>query len=150
LSAASPAEGVLVIDASLFVQIFVEEPRTQNVVRYLADQHRTDRFVGPSILVSETAAAITKKLRRREIGPQAAREAFANLQQALSSGSFELFPTNDFLSPAFEFSIKLHHPLHDCLYLAVAAIHRARLVTVDEKLADKARTVGIHAHLIEP
>jgi predicted nucleic acid-binding protein len=139
---------LLVIDASLFVQIFIEEPRTQNVVRYLTDQHQTDRFVAPSILASETAAAITKKLRRREISPHSAREAFADFQRAISDGSFELFPANDFLKPAFELSIRLHHPLHDCLYLAVANIHGARLVTVDERLADKAHAAGIRAHLI--
>ena len=148
MSAVAAAGGLLVIDASLFVQLIVEEPQTASIARYLSEEHRTDRFIAPSILASETAAAITRKLRRREIGPQSAREAFESLQQALADGSFELLPANDFLQPAFELSLKLHHSLHDCMYLAVARIQRALLVTVDQTLAGKAQAAGVQSRLV--
>jgi predicted nucleic acid-binding protein len=143
-----PQAGLLVVDASLFVQLFVEEPATAAIAAYLSEQHKTDRFLAPSILASETAAAITKKLRRREIDIRSAREAFAGLQQTLREGVFELLPANDFIEAAFDLSVQLHHPLHDCLYLAIAKAHTAMFATRDDVLAVKARAIGIEADLV--
>ena len=145
---AFPQVGALVVDASLFVQLFVEEPATAAITAYLSEQHKTDRFLAPSILASETAAAITKKLRRKEIDVRSARGAFASLQQTLSDGTFELLPANDFIDTAFELSLRLHHPLHDCLYLAMAKTHAALFATRDDVLAAKARGIGIETDLV--
>jgi predicted nucleic acid-binding protein len=145
---AFPQVCAVVVDASLFVQLFVEELATAAITEYLSEQHKMDRFLAPSILASEAAAAITKRLRRKEIDVRSAREAFASLQQTLIEGAFELLPANDYIDQAFELSVKLHHPLHDCLYLAVAKAHAALFATRDDVLAAKARRIGLETDLV--
>jgi len=147
LIAAPQPEG-LVIDANLFVQLVLEEPGSDSIDAFLFERHRTDRLLAPSILASETAAAITKKFRRRQISRQSAESAFQSLRQTLTEGTFELLPSNDFLGAAFGLSLKLHHPLHDCLYLAAARTLGVAFATRDKILATKALSAGIETELV--
>ena len=145
---AVPQPEALVVDANLFVQLIVEEPASAAVDAFLFEQHKTDRLVAPSILASEAAAAITKKMRRREISLQSAKSAFASIRESMTDGTFELLPANDFLDEAFSLSLTLHHPLHDCLYLAVAKRLALPFATRDKVLALKAQKAGIDAELV--
>ena len=138
----------VVVDANLFVQLIVEEPASSAVDVFLFEQHKTDRLVAPSILASEAAAAITKKVRRREISLPSAQAAFANIRESMTDGTFELLPANDFLDDAFSLSLTLHHPLHDCLYLAVAKRLALTFATGDKILALKAQRAGIDAEIV--
>lgn len=104
--------------------------------------------MAPSILVSETAAAITKKLRRKEIRRESAMEAFRDWQMILGDRVFTIFAANDLVDTAFEFSLRLHHPLHDCIYLALAQSQEAAIATCDDALARKAREIGIAVEMI--
>ena len=145
---AAPQSESLIVDANLFVPLVLEEPGSDFVDAFLFERHRTDRLLAPSILASEAAAAITKKLRRRQISRQSAESAFQSLRQALAEGTFELLPANDLLDPAFYLSLKLHHPLHDCLYLAAAQTLNVAFATRDKILAAKALSAGIETELV--
>ncbi|HUB86013.1 MAG TPA: type II toxin-antitoxin system VapC family toxin [Rhizomicrobium sp.] len=138
----------LVVDASAVVQLLLAEPDTEPVDAYLLHDPRWSSLIAPSILVSETAAAITKKVRRKDITSVSAREAFRDWQDMLASDVFALIPANDLIDAAFELSLKLHHPLHDCLYLALAKDREAAIATRDTVLARKAREMGFQAELI--
>jgi predicted nucleic acid-binding protein len=138
----------LVVDASIAVQIVLEEPASEAVKNYLAEGTRWDPLIAPSIIVSETTAAITKKVRRKELSQILARAVFVTWREILSGGLLALTPANDLIDEAFELSLKLHHPLHDCLYLALAQRHAAALATRDIILARKATALGLEAELI--
>jgi predicted nucleic acid-binding protein len=142
------SKSLLVVDASALVQLLLAEPGTESVDANLLHDPKWSALIAPSILASETAAAITKKVRRKEITPVSAREAFQDLRAMLGSDVFALFPANDFIEPAFALSLKLHHPLHDCLYLALAQGRNAALATRDTILARKARELGLTTELI--
>ena len=66
----------------------------------------------------------------------------------LRANVFDLSPANDLLEDAFELSLKLHHPLHDCLYLALAQSRKAAVATRDSILARKARELRLETELI--
>ncbi len=138
----------LVVDASVAVQIILEEPASEVVRAYLADANRWHPLLAPSIIVSETVAAITKKVRRKEIDRTSARAAFLTWRELIDGGLFVLIPANDLLEAAFELSLSLHHPLHDCVYLALAKERGAAIATRDAVLAPKARQVDLKAELI--
>jgi predicted nucleic acid-binding protein len=106
------------------------------------------RLLAPSILASEVAAAITKVLRMRKITRSEAEESFENWQQLLAADVFELLHANSLLSEAFDLSVRTHHALHDCLYLAVAQREQATLLTADNVFARKARAEHIDTEAI--
>jgi predicted nucleic acid-binding protein len=138
----------LVVDASAVVQLLLAEPGTEPVDASLLHDPRWSVLLAPSILVSETAAAITKKVRRKDITSASAREAFRDWRAMLGGDVFALVPANDLIDNAFELSLKLHHPLHDCLYLALGRERSAAIATRDLVLARKARELGLEAELI--
>jgi predicted nucleic acid-binding protein len=105
-------------------------------------------LIAPSILATETSAAITKKVRRKEISEISALEAFRAWREILDRGLFELAPANDLIDPAFELSLRLNHPLHDCLYIALAQRHECALATRDAAMDSKARTLRMQVELI--
>jgi predicted nucleic acid-binding protein len=37
-------------------------------------------------------------------------------------------------------AVDLHHPVYDCLYLSLAVLRRARMVTADERFAKKVQS----------
>jgi predicted nucleic acid-binding protein len=50
----------------------------------------------------------------------------------------QLVPEESILKQAIELSVKIRHSLQDCLYLAVAEMHRIPLITADEPFFKKA------------
>jgi predicted nucleic acid-binding protein len=138
----------LVVDASIGVQIVVEERASEAVKTLLGERRDWHPLIAPSIVVSETVAAITKKVRRKEPDSVLARSAFLAWQDIVTGGLFVLTPANDLLDAAFELSLRLHHPLHDCIYLALAEAQTAAIATCDDALARKAREIGIAVEMI--
>lgn len=139
---------LLVVDASAVVQLLLAEPGTDIVDANLLHDPQWSALIAPSILVSETAAAITKKVRRKEISTASAMEAFHDWQAMLDSDVFTLCPANELIAEAFELSLKLRHALHDCLYLALAQTCNASIATRDAALARKAKELNLEAELI--
>jgi predicted nucleic acid-binding protein len=138
----------LVVDASLAVQLVLAEPGSTKIESYFAEGVDWNPLIAPSILVSETAAAITKKLRRKEINEASARDAFQVWREILSRGLFELVPANDLIDDAFALSLRLNHALHDCLYIALAQSQDCALATRDGVMAQKALALGLPVELI--
>ncbi len=138
----------LVVDASAVVQLLLPEPGTEPVDARLLQDLQWSSLIAPSILVSETAAAITKKVRRKDITSASAREAFHDWRAMLGANVFALIQANDLIDDAFELSLTLHHALHDCLYLSLAQSRKAAIATCDAILARKAREMGLEIELI--
>jgi predicted nucleic acid-binding protein len=138
----------LVMDASVLVRLVLEESASRAADSFFFDSEQWYPMLAPSILISETAAAITKKVRRKEIERAFARDAFQNCRSVLDMRIVELVTANDLVDAAFDLSLRLHHPLHDCLYLALARERKAAIATCDGVLADKARGIALEAELI--
>ena len=49
-----------------------------------------------------------------------------------------LEPLDTLIDVALDLSIRMSHPIYDCLYLALAQLRDCMMVTADKKLADRA------------
>jgi predicted nucleic acid-binding protein len=91
---------------------------------------RADRLLAPDLLLPEAATALWKKQTRREI---TAREAAQAIDLLMASG-LDLRPSGPLLRRALALARRLRHPVHDCIYLALAQTERATLITADQRL----------------
>jgi predicted nucleic acid-binding protein len=91
-------------------------------------------LIAPDCIFGEFANALFKKVLRGEIGEGQAREAVAILPTLV-----QFLPIATFVVPAFELALTLRHPVHDCLFLAVAQKMGIRLVSADERFVARCR-----------
>jgi predicted nucleic acid-binding protein len=130
-----PTNPMLVLDASIILKLVTEEAGSQEAERYLADMAER---VAPDLAMIEVAAGLAKKVRRGSLEVSAAKEAFAATPALLD----EVVPSASFVPAAFELSLRLRHPPHDCLYLVIARERGGRLLTADAKFSAAAARDG--------
>ena len=123
----------IVVDASVAVKWVIPEVLSDQA-ESLRD--RADRLLAPDLLLPEAATALWKKLMRREI---TAREAAQAIDLLIASG-LDLRPSGPLLGRALGLARRLRHPVYDCLYLALAQVEGATLITADQRLL--ARVAG--------
>ena len=126
----------IVVDASIAVQWFSEEPGTSEAIRIRTVD---SVLVAPDIMPIEVANACWKKVRRGDMPAEDAAPAIANL---LSFG-LELVPSLALLPRGIRLAVELRHPVYDALYLALAVERGARLATADARLRRGAELAGI-------
>ncbi|MDJ0447790.1 type II toxin-antitoxin system VapC family toxin [Methylocystis sp. JR02] len=117
---------IFVVDASVVVKWFVEEPR-HDLARDLFKSGAA--LVAPDIVLIETSNAFQKKASSGQMDRAQVKEAVSTLNDCFS----ELVPFSTLLPAALEMSLALKHPIYDCTYLACAEMVNGRLVTDDEK-----------------
>ena len=83
-------------------------------------------LIAPDCIMSEFANALFKKMRRGEIGMEQAREAVAILPEIVN-----FVPSPSLVPGALELAYRLGHPVHDCMFLALAIQQDLLLVTAD-------------------
>jgi predicted nucleic acid-binding protein len=124
---------VFVIDASVAVKWYIPEPFSEQAVYYLellkAGQAK---LLAPELIVAEMGNVLWKK----ELSGELARGEVHLIGETLAN-SFpaELMDNRLLLSAALELSTNLKMTLYDSLYLALAIVKKAQLVTADKKLA---------------
>jgi predicted nucleic acid-binding protein len=127
----------LVLDASIAVKLVLPEPYSEEAQELVfGSEFAQYLIIAPLIVVTEVTAAITKAVRSRAISPASARAAYSEWNDMIE-GVFGEETLLDNLDDAFEMSLRLHHALHDCLYLALAQSRNATLATCDAILAEK-------------
>jgi predicted nucleic acid-binding protein len=117
----------LVVDASVAIKWFVEEPGA-NRARSLWENR--SGLVAPDLLVPEVCSAMWRKVRLGQAVPDQAAEATHRLQTAL----IDLRPTAALATRAVALALELDHPVYDCFYLALAEFERNAMVTADQRL----------------
>ena len=117
----------MVVDASVAVQWFANEPGAEAAARLIEGD---DRLIAPDVMAAEAANAWWRKTRRREM-------TAADLDHAvvgLLALDIEWVPMARLLVPASRMALEMGHPVYDCLYLTLAVSRSARLATVDDPL----------------
>ena len=127
----------VVVDASVAVKWYFRERGSDAALQLLADEAL--ELIGPEILPTEVANALLRRERENLLTASVTDDALKDLGRALSIP----MRTDDLLLTAIGVSRELLHPLPDCMYLALAQVMHAQLVTADEKFASKARA---HQH----
>jgi predicted nucleic acid-binding protein len=128
----------VVVDASIAVKWLLEEPGSAAAAALLDG---TRKLIAPDLLRIETAAAITRRARMKQLSADDARRICSDWLQTIDQGTVLLLPAADHMVRAVELAIQINHPLQDCLYLAVACAFDAPLVTSDPTFRDRAAPI---------
>lgn len=123
-----------VIDAAVAVKWFIKEDRSDAALDIVSSG---TLLYAPYLILIEVAATFMKKVRRQEIDADFARSAEQTFRQRATVGLITLWPDETLLPDAIELSLRLAHPLYDCLYLALAQRVDAPLVTPDKAFIRK-------------
>lgn len=123
----------LVVDASVAMKWFVaEEPHIGQALAIVQDGAT---LIAPDLLVAEVCNAAWRSAKLGRISQAQVEEVAASLPHL-----FDALVSATRLAPrAVAIADQLDHPVYDCLYLALAAAERARLVTADMRLLGKVR-----------
>jgi predicted nucleic acid-binding protein len=125
----------IVIDASVAVKWILDEPGSEAAVA-LRDQE----LIAPALWLAEAANALWRRARIGEISDDQATALFSELRNApVASVAIE-----PHLEAALKLATEICHPVHDCVYLALALHHRTHVVTADRRFVFAA-SVTTHA-----
>jgi predicted nucleic acid-binding protein len=116
----------LVIDASVAIKWFVNEPLHENARQILTSR---EELYAPDLLISEVGNIAWKKMMRGEIEETHAQSIVLSLHAL----PITLRPSVELIDRALQIASAIKHPVYDCLYLACAERLGSRLVTADEK-----------------
>ena len=128
----------LIVDASVAIKWFVTENLHQEARRLLEGR---DSLHAPDLLIVELANMAWKKAVRREIDSRQAR----HIARACRDDIPVLWPSVDLVDRALEISLRLEHPVYDCVYIACAEAAQGVLVTADERLCAAAKRTKFDA-----
>jgi predicted nucleic acid-binding protein len=126
---------LIVVDASVAAKWVLEEAGTEQAVAILQGG---EPLAAPELLQVEGAGAVTRAFRNGRIDAADAADALGAWFRTVAGGAVELSPNRLDLPRAAELSCAIHHPLNDCLYLALAERLGAELVTADAAFARRA------------
>ena len=137
------------LDTSVLVAALTDEVRTRDVQLWLSQQNPADLAISPWV-VAEFSAALSIKLRSKQIGAQHRAQALAMFAK-LSQESLTLLPIS---ATQFHTAARLsdQHALGlragDALHLAIAMEHGAELITLDERLGEAGSTAGVRTRIL--
>jgi predicted nucleic acid-binding protein len=129
---------MLIVDTSVAVKWVAPETDAHREADTEAALRILERgLVAPECILGEFANALFKKIQRGEIGREQADQSIAILPNIVR---FE--PIQSLIVPAFDLACTLSHPVHDCLFLALAIQLDVELVTADRVFVDQCRKVN--------
>lgn len=132
----------LVIDASVAIKLVVDE-NDRAAARDLVLAKGNDLTV-PDFLLVEAGNILWKKARLGEITAPQVHSGISDLLV-----TFDHFvPTPELIAAATQLSLKLDHPVYDCIYLACAHHVEGHVVTADQRFLAAATRAGLTSSFI--
>ena len=127
---------IFVVDASVAVLWFVEEPGHRKAV---AIAENPNRLIAPDLIFPEVGNVLRRKVRSGLIAESQAMISIQNLGRAFT----RIIPSQGLVDDAFAMASRLDHSVYDVIYLACALREPgSMLVTIDEKFRTKAINAG--------
>jgi predicted nucleic acid-binding protein len=117
----------LIVDASVAVKWFAAE---ENSDRARALYANGEELIAPDLMLAEVSNVMWTKLRRGLLSSDQVVAAARRLPQYFE----RLIAISELIERATELTVRLHHPVYDCFYLALAERERLPLVTADSRL----------------
>jgi predicted nucleic acid-binding protein len=121
---------MLVVDCSVAVKWFLEEPGDREALALLRSD---ERLAAPELIIAEIVNVLWKRVSTGAIELSQA----ADVPEAIPRTFTELWPLAPLAPRAFEIATELRHPAYDCFYLALAEAKDARLVTADRRFTER-------------
>lgn len=137
-------------DTSLLVAALVLEAKT-NAVQSWISKEAAGKLAVSAWGITEFSAALSIKLRTGQIEPSQQAAALAALAQMMSEMDVSLLSVEQqHFRTAARFADRHELALRagDALHLAVAAEHGATVCTLDKRMAEAGRRIGIPAILL--
>ncbi|MGQ0664971.1 MAG: type II toxin-antitoxin system VapC family toxin [Pseudomonadota bacterium] len=126
----------VVVDASVAVQWFANEPGSDAAARLLDGNHL---LLAPDSMAIEAANAWWRKVKAGDMTATDLEQAIVNL---FATG-LALIPTAPMLVAAARLARDIRHPVYDCVYLIAARRQGALLATADVRLHRAADRIGL-------
>ncbi|MFQ5740398.1 MAG: type II toxin-antitoxin system VapC family toxin [Acidobacteriota bacterium] len=132
---------LFVIDASVAAKWFVEEEYGQAALSILDE---SNQLHAPDFLLLEMDSIICKWTRRGLVTP----EEGSDLRDALRRYPIQHHPFMLFLDSAFAFANQTAQSIYDCLYVALAPLLKAKVVTADRRLYEGLKKGPLKEHVV--
>ena len=130
-----------VVDASVALKWVLPEPDSAEALAL-----RALFLVAPDLLLAECGNAIWNRVRTRVLTLREARSCYAEISRAPLIWA----PIGELAAESFELSLRLDHPVNDCIYLALAIARGLPLVTADRRLLVAVSKAPFLVDLVRP
>ena len=117
---------IYVVDASIAAKWFFDEPLSDEATRLLDASHVLHV---PDFFLLEIDSVLCKKMRRGEISEGEAQQ----IRSAVNIFPLQKHPFQLLMDPAFELAVQTQSSPYDCLYLILAIVLGAQMVTADRR-----------------
>jgi predicted nucleic acid-binding protein len=124
-----------VVDASVAIKWFVEEPYSAEADRLLS---KSSDLWAPDLIWAEAGNILWKKWRRNEISREEARAVLQDLRRF----PIRVTSSEQLSDSAWVLAADLSRSFYDSLYMALAVSHSCPMVTADERLWNAVRGKG--------
>lgn len=131
---------VLIVDASVAAKWFIDEEYGEAALSVIQEGHQLH---APDFLLLEMDSIICKWVRRNAITPAEGRD----VRKALRHYPIRHHPFVSVLDGAYVIAARTGQTIYDCLYLALAAALRGRMVTADRRLYDALKSGPFERHI---
>ncbi|WOP17727.1 type II toxin-antitoxin system VapC family toxin [Raineyella sp. LH-20] len=127
---------IVVLDASAAVHVVLNGPKAGLITPALSS---ADAVIAPDLLSAEVGNALWKYVRAGQLDLDRALTGLADALDLVT----DLLPLSTLGAEALSESVRLDHPVYDLLYVVATRRAAATLLTVDRRLGDLARRVGV-------
>ena len=131
---------IYVVDASVAAKWFLEEDLCAQARRVLGNGYNLH---APDFLLLEMDSIFWKRIRSGDITPADGEKARLLLKQV----SMELHPFAIFLDSAYEIANMAQRSVYDSLYMALAILLDAPMLTADRKLCNALKKTPFKKHI---
>ncbi len=126
----------LVVDASVACKWVLDEPDSELAHDLLISG---EQLIAPAIILAEMANVFWHRSHMGEIDQTQASTALAGARVMIN----HLEPIDTLIEAALDLSIRLGHPIYDCLYLALAYSEGCVMVTADKRFTKRASAMKL-------
>ncbi len=124
----------LVIDASVLIKFYLPEILADRAERLLAGVGQGEVTLNaPDLIYPEIGNILWKKLRLKELN----RSEIEEIIETMCLLSIRVEPSKPLLPLAVEMSMDYGITVYDAMYLSVAKVYEAALITADRRLVDR-------------
>ncbi|MFZ5931410.1 MAG: type II toxin-antitoxin system VapC family toxin [Pseudomonadota bacterium] len=125
-----------VVDASIACKWVLKEPDSDLAHNLLISG---EQLIAPAIILAEMANVFWHRSHVGEIDHIQASTALAGARMMIS----HIEPIDTLIESALDLSIRLGHPIYDCLYLALAHSENCVMITADKRFAKRASAMKL-------
>lgn len=126
----------LVLDASAALRLVLGMPEANGLLDALSE---SAVVIVPDLFCAEVANGLWKYVNGKHLGLD---EALERLDEALALAD-SFVPDRTLTVEALAEAAQRQHPVYDLLYVVAARRHGASVLTLDERLAKLARSMGV-------